>query len=1442
MKRIIVSLAVLIVCMSVVWLPPSTESAFPGMELPAGTTLLQGHNYMQIATGADNSFSFSIDAQDYIHVVYPKQVGTKQNLYYKKFHPNHTPATDEILLYSPSTGFVKYPKILFASDTLHICFSSNETGNYDVYYMRVDTNGTTLLPPLNIIGNFGVSTATDVPFGMDYDKNGNIYVVICRSQPNRAMITRVDATGVQSDWNYRGTIGKIFYINGDVPAEFPRIVIEREKEVAHITYGDMVASGGWLSDEYYLSFNVSTGNTVVTPVGLENYGDGSSNGPVVVDTSGRVHAFWHQWYSSSATKIWAARLSPSGVVQQTFEPLIDTPIGFFAEPGYACYRAQRIYFASAYDYPDGDHNMRPHLLVIGESENIITNLTRISNNYGMPMGIEFSSKAKLHIAYTTGLTPPVELGISYEPHVDPAIMNFTASEMHPYEGQSVELKAEIENLGYDVLDSATLKFYENPPEQGGALIGSAQITNLNGSANIAVSTTWIAKQGYYNLTAIISSSTPEDSDITNNRSTIFIRVGKPDLEISETNITLSNTAPMSGELITITGKVNNLGDGRAENVKVRFYLDGILLGTDITLPVIEPRSYTFVQTQWIASSGTHTLAVNLDPGNQIEEENETNNNATRQIYVDANLPDFVAGSIVLESSMVAGTQANATLTIANAGNVNATAKIKVVHNTAIALYTQEIPAHSTINITHQFMPVHGTNTIEVFVDPDHEVMETEENNNCATITFMLLPDLEISPTNITNETAEQGWDFNLSAKVCNLGGVDVYNIAFKVVEGNGTISAGYIQFVPAYSYAYYNFSMNTTPGWHLLKFVVDCENMAIEANESNNEALFSIFVSPLPDLVVQGLSITPGEIDEITEIMVRATVLNSGTAPAHNLSVSFYLDGAEFEVDKVSTLNPNESLVFTGKCIAAHGQRTITFKADPEDKIKEVSEANNEATKTIEVAPLPDLMIENLSVSPEKIDVRTEAHVNLTVKNEGWKTATNITVAFYIDGIKFESHALFSLNPEQHISITEKCTLVEGTHILSVRLDPENNVKELSEENNEATQVVEVASLPDLVVQGIEISPMEIDEASDIIVNATVWNCGGVFATNFTVDFLIDGVVMVTTNVPQLSAGEALVCTARIVAESGSRVLEVRVDTKNIVKELSEANNEAMKTFEVLPLPDLTVGNLCLPSQMFLGFETQISVTLANNGHEKAENFSLEIFAESEVIASTTVPVLYPGAIAQINFTWIPDYTGSKVLTAIVDRENEIKETNETNNGFQANAIVAIALCDVSVEVKVRAEGLKVLAPAEILITLKNNGVYRAELNLSVYIDNAVYDTRTMVIEPGSALTLNLTYIWVSPGTKRVRAEVSLPQNLTDNNTQNNVATESVVVTEEAVVDTGFIWQILAVVEGILILLLLVYIVLGRRKQKPEIAGEALEKEEVKEGQKKGEDTGKKKY
>jgi hypothetical protein len=60
----------------------------------------------------------------------------------------------------------------------------------------------------------------------------------------------------------------------------------------------------------------------------------------------------------------------------------------------------------------------------------------------------------------------------------------------------------------------------------------------------------------------------------------------PDLEISEQNVTISNTSPTSGQIILITATINNFGTADATNFKVNFYEEHTLLNsTTVNLPV-----------------------------------------------------------------------------------------------------------------------------------------------------------------------------------------------------------------------------------------------------------------------------------------------------------------------------------------------------------------------------------------------------------------------------------------------------------------------------------------------------------------------------------------------------------------------------------------------------------------------------------------------------------------------------------------------------------------------------------------------------------------------------------------------------------------------------------------------------------------------------------------
>jgi hypothetical protein len=105
----------------------------------------------------------------------------------------------------------------------------------------------------------------------------------------------------------------------------------------------------------------------------------------------------------------------------------------------------------------------------------------------------------------------------------------------------------------------------------------------------------------------------------------------PDLSISSSDIVASSTF---GE---IDYTVHNIGDGSAENIKVKLYYrtlpDGSWVGpyTDTISSISAGSSVTRTSNFGITTTGYYEFKVIIDPDNEISEKDETNNEATKDI-------------------------------------------------------------------------------------------------------------------------------------------------------------------------------------------------------------------------------------------------------------------------------------------------------------------------------------------------------------------------------------------------------------------------------------------------------------------------------------------------------------------------------------------------------------------------------------------------------------------------------------------------------------------------------------------------------------------------------------------------------------------------------------------------------------------------------------------
>jgi hypothetical protein len=114
--------------------------------------------------------------------------------------------------------------------------------------------------------------------------------------------------------------------------------------------------------------------------------------------------------------------------------------------------------------------------------------------------------------------------------------------------------------------------------------------------------------------------------------------GEPDLTLSSSDIALSKKKVVGGDQVTVKATIHNVGDGDATDVAVRFTDNGNQIGADQIIAFIAAGGTGQAQVVWDTKhlKGEHTITVTADPGDAIDESDETNNSASVTVTVRGN--------------------------------------------------------------------------------------------------------------------------------------------------------------------------------------------------------------------------------------------------------------------------------------------------------------------------------------------------------------------------------------------------------------------------------------------------------------------------------------------------------------------------------------------------------------------------------------------------------------------------------------------------------------------------------------------------------------------------------------------------------------------------------------------------------------------------------------
>ncbi|MCQ5376407.1 MAG: hypothetical protein NO474_07410, partial [Methanomassiliicoccales archaeon] len=204
-------------------------------------------------------------------------------------------------------------------------------------------------------------------------------------------------------------------------------------------------------------------------------------------------------------------------------------------------------------------------------------------------------------------------------------------------GDLVRIVVTVRNIGNSNATNIEVKAF-----RGISQIGSPETVDflsVNSSSN--VSFVWQALQGSHTIRILVD---PDDKikelNESNNFASVEITVPSssffmPDFVIASENINLSSNKIKDGDEVIITATIRNVGTEDAINVLVTFAIDGSPMTQQKFISYLPINDTANASVTWIATKGTHTITVIVDPSNLITELNETNNNATISVTVQS---------------------------------------------------------------------------------------------------------------------------------------------------------------------------------------------------------------------------------------------------------------------------------------------------------------------------------------------------------------------------------------------------------------------------------------------------------------------------------------------------------------------------------------------------------------------------------------------------------------------------------------------------------------------------------------------------------------------------------------------------------------------------------------------------------------------------------------
>jgi hypothetical protein len=287
---------------------------------------------------------------------------------------------------------------------------------------------------------------------------------------------------------------------------------------------------------------------------------------------------------------------------------------------------------------------------------------------------------------------------------------------------------------------------------------------------------------------------------------------------------------------------------------------------------------------------------------------------------------------------------------------------------------------------------------------------------------------------------------------------------------------------------------------------------------------------PGPDLVITRTELfvgNPGQTGQKagipiythSRVLISLDVTNQGDAPADLSGIGCPVRLTTKPPNVSSCVNLAQKVIQPGQKSSggifflepnqlAPGTYPMTFTVDPDNKIAEKDETNNDAEISVRIrhsnlgTGLPDLVISRVIETTTPQNPCEVGEVEVSVLNQG-KNFAYINTGFLLSKAHhFERYssgiAVYILPGETYkarVKSTQPLPLVPGSYTTTFEVDPNNRLAESNEDNNKyiynwTVQVLHARRLPDLVVTSVTFDPPSPTQQERVRITVNMKNQG----------------------------------------------------------------------------------------------------------------------------------------------------------------------------------------------------------------------------------------------------------------------------------------------------------------------------------------------------------------